>query len=140
MSKKKSNQISDLKDLANTLSLEELDAKIKDNYGISLSEMAGALSVTVQERADEIVQGFMNIAPMGDYSKLLLDYPLMAQFLREEAHKPEHWQVYGLMAQDNGHIEFVFSNDSVDDGETFKGYVLINSKGDIKHVFAQAEE
>ena len=129
------------------LSKEEYDEdkvalKIQTKLGTSLDQMKDALSKSVQERAEELTLDFVNIAPMGDYEKLLEDNDSMAQFLKEEAHKPEHWKLESIFvnAVNKELLSFVFKNIAVDDGEGFEGFVFITKRGKIKHSFAQVKE
>jgi hypothetical protein len=128
------------KELAKASSWDELNQQLKEQLNISLDDMILALSVSVQEHSAELAEQFINIAPLGDYGELMDDKAKMSEFLKTEAHKPEHWVVFGMASDKNEITRFIFSNDAVDDGETFKGYVLVNSAGTIKHAFAQAEE
>ena len=130
------------KTLAEASSVKDFNKKLKKLCHVSLIEIQQALSAAVQNTADEVAKEFINVAPLGDYSLLIEDHLKIAEFLKTEAHKPEHWLVYGLASGDDEKefTKFVFMNDAVDDGTTFKGYVLIDKKGGIKHAFAQAEE
>ena len=121
--------------------LEEVEPKIQDKLGISFKEMKDALSESVIQNADELAAEFVNIAPLGDYSKLLEDNKSMAEFLKTEAHKAEHWHLSGIRILDEKKklLAFNFSNDSVDDGDLFKGFAYVSFEGKIKHAFAQGE-
>lgn len=121
--------------------VETVEAKLKEMLGISFEMMGQALSVAVQNKAEEIVLEITNIAPYGEYDKMLENNDDMASFLKEEAHKPENWLIHSLMPSDVNKdlIEFIFDNKAVDDGDTFRGYVYVNKMGKIKHAFAQSE-
>jgi hypothetical protein len=129
------------------LSKEEYDedkvaAKIQEKLGTTLNQMKDALSKSVQERAEELTLDFVNIAPMGDYEKLLEDNDGMADFLKLEAHKPEHWKLESIFVNtvNKELLSFVFKNIAVDDGEGFEGFVFVTKTGKIKHAFAQVKE
>lgn len=131
---------SELKKLVESKSWEDLNAMILDVFKVSLDDMSKALSTAVEANSDEIAKQFINIAPLGDYGLLMEDPSKMSEFLKTEAHKPEHWIVSSLVPEKTGYTRFIFNNDAVDDGTTFVGYVTVNAKGQIKHAFAQAEE
>jgi hypothetical protein len=116
--------------------------KIQAKLGTSLLQMKEALSKSVQERAEELTLDFPNIAPLGDYGKLIEDNDGMADFLKTEGHKPEHWKLYGiyLNSVNKELISFCFWNTGVDDGKTFQGFVFTSKTGKIKHAFAQVED
>jgi dsDNA-binding SOS-regulon protein len=115
--------------------------KIQEKLGTTVGQMQEALSKSVVERAEELTLDFPNIAPLGDYDKLLEDNDSMAEFLKTEAHKPEHWKLDGIRLSDLNKelISFIFNNVAVDDGTTFKGFVFTTKLGKIKHSFAQVE-
>jgi hypothetical protein len=123
---------------------EKVAAKIENKFsamGTTLLQMKEALSRTVQNRAEEFVLEFVNIAPLGDYSNLLEDNDSMAQFLREEAHQVKHWQLVQILVNDvkKELLSFIFNNKAVDDGTNFQGFVFVSKAGKIKHTFAQIE-
>lgn len=122
-------------------SMEQVEVKVQEKLGISVMEMRAALSSHVVEKAESLTHEFVNIAPLGDYGALLEDNDSMAEFLKTEAHKPEHWQLYGVRTSDVNPnlLSFNFSNDSVDDGDVFQGFVFVSLQGKIKHAFAQGE-
>jgi len=135
--------INDIKELevGEKATNEQLDQKIREKLGIGFSEMTEALCLSVKERAVELVEEIANIAPNGDYGKLIEDKDLMAKFLQEEAAKPENWiiQFIETKKKDSGLIEFVFFNKTVDDGDIFKGFVFVGKSGKIRHAFAQIQ-
>lgn len=118
-----------------------LEKIIKDNLNVSLEELKNSLSSYVVASAEELTHEFVNIAPLGDYSKLLEDNDSMAEFLKSEAHKAEHWKLTEIKLSDvnNSLISFVFRNESIDDGDVFKGFVFTSAEGKVKHAFAQGE-
>lgn len=121
--------------------VELVDQKIQEKLGVSILQMQQALSAHVLEKAEELTHEFVNIAPLGDYGKLLEDNDSMASFLKTEGHKPEHWQLYEASPSDVNPnlLSFHFHNDSVDDGDIFQGFVYVSLQGQIKHAFAQGE-
>src|SRR5271167_4910193 len=72
---------------------ESLIKKVEDKFGFPLLQMQEALSKSVIERAEELTLDFLNIAPKGDYENLLENNDDMADFLKTEAQKPEHWKL-----------------------------------------------
>lgn len=118
-----------------------VEQKIQEKLGVSVSDMKEALSKYVVEHAEELTHQFVNMAPLGDYSKIIEDNDGMAEFLKTEGHKPEHWQLYGVRTSDvsSNLLSFNFTNDAVDDGESMNGFVFVSYQGKIKHAFAQGE-
>jgi len=127
--------------LETTDDLDKIDVKIKEKLGISFTDMTNALSEYVISHAEELARDFVNIAPFGDYSKLLEDNDSMREFLKNEAHKPEHWLISSISPSDlkKDLISFNFINKSVDDGDIFQGFVYVSFGGKIKHAFAQGD-
>jgi len=118
---------------------EEIDKVLQEKLGIGLSEMARALSDSLLERTEELAEELMNIAPYGDYSKLMEEKDGITKFLQDEASKPENWKIQFIEAKKEKDqlIEFVFFNKSVDDGDILKGFVFVGLSGKIRHAFAQ---
>lgn len=118
---------------------EEIDKVLQEKLGISLAEMSKALSDSVSERAEELAEDTMNIAPYGDYSKLIEEKEDILKFLQEEAIKFENWKIQFIEAKKEKDqlIEFVFFNKAVDDGDILKGFVFVGLSGKIRHAFAQ---
>jgi hypothetical protein len=109
-----------------------------DKLGIPLDELKAKLSNVCVAKAEEATVEMKNIAPLGDYSKLIEDNIGMANFLKEEAHKPEHWKLSSVFAASLPRTVAVeFKNDAVDDGNTFDGFVYLSFNGKIKHAFIQ---
>jgi len=127
-------------DLTEEEAYEALNVLLKEQLNISLDDIIAALSEAVKSRAAEIAEQFFNIAPNGDYSLLLEDKKEMADFISSEAYAQEHWILKAMVNDKNQTTRFIFANDAVDDGKTFKGYVIVNSSGRILHAFGQAEE
>lgn len=120
-------------------SIDELDQVLKDKLGIGFLECGEALQKFIQENAEELVEDVANIAPNGDYGKLLEDKQEMAKFLREEASKPENWeiQMVEVKKKQDQLMELVFFNSAVDDGDIMKGFVFLGLSGKIRHAFVQ---
>jgi hypothetical protein len=99
-------------DLQDVDTMEQVADKIREKLGVSIEEMQQALSSHVVEKAEALTHEFVNIAPLGDYSKLLEDNDSMAEFLKTEGHKPEHWVLYGVRQSDVNEnlISFKFFN------------------------------
>lgn len=121
--------------------VEQAEQMVQEKLGISFLEMREALSSYVISKAEELTHEFVNIAPLGDYGKLLEDNDSMAEFLKTEAHKPEHWEIQAVRPSDvqKELISFEFGNNAVDDGDIFKGFVYVSLQGKIKHAFAQGD-
>ena len=118
---------------------EDIDRKVQEKLGISLAEIRKALSVSVQERAEEIVGGMINLAPHGDYDKLTEDKAEMAKFLRTEAHELEHWKLNYMDMKSDGLLHFAFLNSAIDEGDNFTGSVFVSKNGKIRHAFAYGD-
>lgn len=121
--------------------VEGVERLVQEKLGIAVSDMRKALSSYVLAAAEALTHEFVNMAPLGDYSKLLEDNDSMADFLKTEAHKEEHWKLESVGPSDvnKSLISFAFINDAIDDGDVFKGFVYVSYQGKIKHAFAQGE-
>lgn len=135
-----SKDLSDTKDLSPEEAYEQLNSLLKEQLNVSLDEIIDNLSASVKAKSNEIAEQFFNIAPHGDYGLLLEDKKEMSNFIASEACLPQHWVLKAMVNDKNESTRFIFANDAVDDGKTFKGYVIVNSAGRILHSFAQAEE
>jgi hypothetical protein len=126
-------------DIGDTDEMPQVEQKVQYKLGIAVSEMKAALANYVQGHAEELSLEFVNIAPLGDYGKLLEDNDSMAEFLKSEGFKSEHWELRGIRMSDvqKNLLSFEFANKSVDDGEVFQGFVYVSFQGKIKHAFAQ---
>src|SRR5574338_1142003 len=120
---------------------QKVDARIQEKLGVSFEQLKSHLSDYTIANAEEIAQEFPNMAPFGDYSKFIEDNDGMADFLKSDAHKPEHWQIERIKNSDHKAmpkmVVFVFGNDAVDDGSSFKGFIYVSFEGKIKHAFSQ---
>lgn len=123
---------------------EHIQKNIQEKLGINLDGLKQSLSDYVVANADELATQFVNISPHGDWSKMIEDTPKMAEFLRTEGHKSENWNFVSLSEQDvskdNNLLAFRFENKSVDEGDVFKGLVLVSFQGKIKHAFAHGDD
>jgi len=141
---KKSLSVKGLSKVDENSSIEEklskLNSLLKEHLNISLEDMAEALKLSVKANASELSEQFINIAPLGDYSLLMDDKVKMAEFLANEACEAKYWAYHSMANDKNESTRFIFRNDAVDDGTTFRGYVIVNSAGRILHAFSQAEE
>lgn len=119
--------------------VQQIDARLQEKLGVSFAGLKQALSEYVLAHAEELTHEFVNIAPYGDYGKLLEDNDSMAEFFKTEGHKVENWEVQGLTPHDvhKNLITFHFANKSVDDGDVFQGFVYVSFQGKIRHAFAQ---
>jgi hypothetical protein len=120
--------------------ISEFDQLLKDNLNLSLSDCQAALEQSLSTRAGEVAADLPNLAPFGDYSKMTEDPIEIERFLREEASKSQHWEIYfaELRKKDGELLELIFSNKAADDGELVKGYVFVGVSGKIRHAFCQA--
>lgn len=119
--------------------VEDIDKILQENLHVSLAQCTEALSQSLQERAEEFVEELVTVAPHGSYEKLLEEPADILKFLKEEAHKPEHWilEMLGARNEKDQLIELVFQNKAIDDGDMLKGYVFVGLSGSIRHVFPQ---
>lgn len=118
---------------------EDIDKILREHTGTGLSECASALTASLLERVDEMLEELPYVSPHGDYSKMMEDKDLIRDFLLTEAAKDENWTVQFLeirKTQDTL-MELVFFNKAVDDGDTLKGFVFLGFSGKIRHCFPQ---
>jgi hypothetical protein len=118
---------------------ETVIKKVTDKLGVSIDQMKEAISLAVQTKASDIALDIFNIAPFGDYSKLLEDSDSIVDFLKTEAYKPEHWELECFNLEKSNLIKFIFVCNAIDDGDLLEGFVFVNEAGKIKHAFAQAK-
>lgn len=120
---------------------EDVETMLKEKMGIGLQFMQDRLAEVLKEKAGELILDFSNIAPNGDYSKLLEDVDGMTEFLKTEAAKPENWKIHELQVIKQNPslplLECIFLNSVVDDGSTLEGYVFLSKSGFIRHAFVQ---
>jgi len=118
---------------------EDIDKKIKEKLGMSFEDMHKALAIYIEKNAEEIVSDMMNIAPYGEYWELIEDTDGMAKFLRSDVVKPENWEIHSIKVIGDNSIQFVFSSKAVDDGDNFKGFVVVTFAGKMLHAFCTGE-
>lgn len=118
---------------------EDIDKVLQEHLNVSLAQCAEALSVSLQDRAEEFVEELVTVAPHGDYGKLIEGSEAILKFLKEEAYKPENWvlELLGVRSEKDQLVELIFLNKAVDDGDMLKGYVFIGLSGTIRHAFPQ---
>lgn len=121
--------------------LDEIETKVQAKLEIPFSLLRERLSSYVQEHVNTLVEDFVNIAPFGDYSKLIEDRAGMIEFLRTEAHKTQHWKLRVVQPSEINPtlLSFEFGNEAVDDGASCSGFVYVSFHGKIKHAFAQGD-
>jgi len=119
--------------------MEAVDKLLQEHLHISLAECTQALSNSLAERAEELLPDLFNLAPYGDYEKFTEDEVIILQFLKEEAVKPENWelQFMEVKKKDDQLLEMIFFNKAVDDGDILKGFVFLGLSGVIRHAFTQ---
>lgn|SRR5574337_1056891 len=119
--------------------IKDVDKLLQEHLNISLAQCAEELTKVLAERADELSEDFVTLAPHGDYGKLMEDPQVIAAFLRDEASKAENWEIEFLDCgnEKNQLLELVFSNKAVDDGDNLKGFVFVGLSGKIRHAFPQ---
>lgn len=131
----------DIKDLDHEQVRQFIWGRMRDKIGVKNEDMIAALSKSLVDRAEEITLEMPNLAPYGDYEKLIENNDDMTTFLKTEACKPENWEAYGFSTQnmltEKALISFVFWNNAVDDGKTLEGTVFVSKYGKIKHCFPQ---
>ena len=118
---------------------EDIDIKVQDGLGISLLEMKEYLSNELLLNADTIAKDLINIAPLGDYDKLMENAEEMADFLKTEGIKTEHWKLAGVKDIQDQMLQFRFLSKAVDQGDTFEGFVVVSFNGSICHAFCQGD-
>ena len=116
-----------------------MDKLIREHLGIGFSECAQALSDSLTERAEELAEETINLAPYGDYDKITEDKEVIAKFFKEEAVKVENWEIQfvEIRKATDQLMEMVFFNKAVDDGDILKGFVFVGISGKIRHAFVQ---
>ena len=126
--------IKDIKEYNKAL-LEKTDVFLKEKLDTSLEQLKAILCEAMKEKAEESVKDLVNIVCFGDYDKIIEDPVEMANFLKEEATKPDNWQFSRLSSTDEEFIRIKFISTVVDDGDYFLGYIFLNKEGQVKHVF-----
>lgn len=118
--------------------IDEWDLKLQEKLGLKIVDLQNSIGEWINKNAEELAQEFVNIAPSGDYGALIEDNDGLASYLKQEAAKPEYWEMAGVVScADPNMIKFTFDCTIVDDGDTFKGFVFVSKSGKIRHSFAQ---
>jgi hypothetical protein len=131
--------IEDIKDLELDIAegTEDIDKRIQEKLGLSIQDLKEYLSKWVSDNSFEIASTLINIAPHGDYGELMEDEEKMAMFLKSEI-KTDSWELQCVSCVQSM-LQFSFLSSAIDDGETFKGYVIVNFLGKIMHAFCQGD-
>lgn len=119
--------------------LEDIEKKVKEKLGLSFSEMYERLANYIDYNVDLVVANMINVAPYGDYSELLEEVGEMIDFLKLEVVKPENWKLKEVKSMNKQALQFIFASEAVDDGDTFKGFVVVSFSGKIQHAFCHGE-
>ena len=117
--------------------LDQLDNLVKESLGISFADLRAPIISYVSSHAEELSLQFPNIAPYGDYSKLIEDNDGMSEFLKK-LDQPTDWKI-SVLEEDKkyGLLKFGFICTSVDDGDALEGFTYVTMNGKVKHSFAQ---
>lgn len=117
---------------------DKWDSILQEKFGLKIIDLQNSLCQWINKNAEELSQEFINIAPHGDYSKLLEEYKDIIEFFKTTTSQPEVWEITGVRQNDNPNmIQFLFDCSVVDDGDTLKGFVFVSKSGKIRHTFAQ---
>lgn len=119
---------------------EEAVSKVESKLEIKIDSLKENLNSYLKKNAEELAIQLPNIAPHGDYVKLLEDNDSMTQFLRDNASNDEHWKLKAIAAADFDLIQFLFANKAIDDGESVMGYVYVSKSGKVRHSFVSYED
>lgn len=122
-------------------SLEQVDAKLVEKLGITLSYLQNSLSEYMQKKSDSLAKEFVNIAPNGDYINILEDSESISNFLKSKASSPENFKLreIKLNATKNNLVSFEFSNAAIDNGDSCTGFAYVNFAGKLRHSFVKGE-
>jgi hypothetical protein len=117
--------------------LELVENVFKEKLGVSFTDVRLPLIDFVKSHAEELSLMFPNIAPHGDYSKLIEDNDGMADFLKS-LEKVDDWKILSVDEEPKYNLlKFSFVSTAVDDGESLEGFTYVSKDGKIKHCFAQ---
>ncbi len=120
-----------------TKEVAAIDKILKEELNISLDDCSKALHDSLYERADELFEDIINLAPYGNYDKMMEDPEEISSFLKDEACDLENWKIdfIELEKKEDKLLKLTFLNKAVDDGDILKGYVFIGLSGKIRHAF-----
>lgn len=131
-------------DVAHPPYRQALNDRLKEKLGVSIEDLQNVLSKKAIEDAEKLTVQMKNIAPHGDFSKLIENNQEMAEWMKTEGHKPENWAIEEIFDDPNMRLKFLirlrFSNRAVDEGETIFGTVLLSKNGVVRHSMVQASE
>lgn len=115
---------------------EEFKLKINANKIIKM------ICKHVKDNAEELEKEFVNIAPYGKYKFLMEDRESKVKFLKEDCSKADTWALIGVRKspKDEFLVEAKFVSLAVDNADNLHGYVFLNNKSKVLHVFAHSEE
>lgn len=117
---------------------EEIDAKMQQHLNLTLQTLKNKLTTVFSSKLDVLVEKLPNIAPHGDYSKLIDDEEGMKNFLSIELTKEDSWKLRSIYQHHSNEnwILFVFSCLAVNNGDSnLRGNVIVSKKGIIRHSF-----
>lgn len=118
---------------------EQWSLQFQEKLGLNIETLQAAIGEWVISHSEELAKEFVNIAPNGDYSKLLEDKESMAAYLKAEASHPQHWKLVEAKA-DHNLLAVMFDNQIVDEGASLRGFVYVGKSGKIRHAFAQNQD
>jgi hypothetical protein len=120
---------------------EQREEQLKKVLGIGTEDMKPYICSWLKLHAEELTLQLTNIAPYGNYEKLIEDNDGMADFLKDESSKVENWKSSHFEPADkeSSLIKFTFHTDSVDTGETLKGLAFVSLSGAVRHAFVVIE-
>jgi hypothetical protein len=115
-----------------------IDQALQEKLNISLLTIKESLSKAIINKAEELSLECPNIAPYGNYDKLLEDNDSMTEFFKTEASKLENL-LLNTVAEDTKQKQllcFGFLNKSLED---FKGTVYVSKSGVVRHSYPRIE-
>ena len=117
--------------------LELVEATLKEKLGVGFEELTAPLIAYVHSHAEELSLKFPNIAPRGDYSKLIEDNDGMSDFLKS-LNQSSDWKILAIDDDPKFNLlKFSFVSVAVDEGESLEGFIYLSKSGQIRHAFAQ---
>lgn len=120
----------------------KIDLKLKEKLNLGLDDIKASITTYVSSHAEDLALQLPNIAPNGDYGKLLEDNDDMSDFLKKETAQPENW-ILNTISEHDQHkslISFEFLTKTVDDGKTLRGLSFVSKAGIIRHAFVSVNE
>lgn len=137
----KGSEKATLEDL-NQVWRSKVEDKIKEKLGLSFQDMVEKLGPYVLKNCDKIADQMRNLAPYGQYDKLMEDKSQMLDFLKQELVKPEVWrlQEYTLDSKFKKMVVFKFKCSAIDQADSVFGNVLVSFSGAIRHAFITVDD